>query len=222
MTELFARFGKEFSAGDVLFREGEKGDVMYVIQSGAVRVTKRVGDDERPLAVLGAGEFVGEMAILNARPRTASAVVIEETRCLIIDGRRLETMVANNAEIALRLIKKLAKRLDSADALVEILMHKDPKARVMLGLSRHADAFGEPVEDGIRLRLRSEELAKLVAVDPAIVDDVLHRLRRMRLLSSDVDGELVVADVDRLQDFLDFLEPTQTSTPSVIPGPITP
>ena len=52
-------------------------------------------------------------------------------------------MVARNAEIALRLIKKLAKRLDSADALVEILMHRDPKARVMLALARHADAFGE-------------------------------------------------------------------------------
>src|SRR5689334_16918319 len=155
---LFARFGREYQPGDVLFREGESGDVMFVIQSGAVRITKDVGGEAKPLAVLGPGEFVGEMAILNNKPRTATASVIEPTRCLVIEAKMLESMVAKNAEIALRLIKKLAKRLDSADSLVEILMHKDPKARVMLALSRHADAFGERTDEGIRIRTTAAEI----------------------------------------------------------------
>src|SRR5512140_596305 len=116
MTDpLFSRFGREFHAGDVLFREGEKGEVMYVIQSGLVQVLKRVGDEERPLATLGRGEFLGEMAILNGKPRTASAVVVEDAKCLVIDGKTLESMIAKNPEIAMRLVKKLAKRLDAAD-----------------------------------------------------------------------------------------------------------
>jgi CRP-like cAMP-binding protein len=205
---LFARFGREFGAGEVLFREGESGEVMFVIQSGAVRITKEVGGDDKVLAVLGPGEFLGELAILNGKPRTATATVVESARCLVIDARTLEAMVARNAEIALRLIKKLAKRLDSADTLIEILMHRDPKARVMLALSRHADAFGEPTEDGIRIRTTAAGIAQEVGVDPAAAEEVMGRLRRLRLAREEA-GAIVVADVGRLMDFLEFLEMPQ-------------
>jgi CRP-like cAMP-binding protein len=205
---LFARFGREFSAGDVLFREGEPGDVMFVIQSGAIRITKAVAGEERVIAVLGAGEFLGELAILNSKPRSATATVIETTRCLAIEAKTLETMVARNAEIAMRLIKKLAKRIDSADALIALLMHRDPKARIMLALARHAEAFGESTPEGIRIRTTAEEIARDVGVDATAAADVMSRLRRLRL-ASEVPGGIVVADVARLQDFVEFLEMPQ-------------
>jgi CRP-like cAMP-binding protein len=209
MTDpLFARFGREYQAGEVLFREGESGEVMFVIQSGTVRITKEVAGEQKALAVLGAGEFLGEMAILNGKPRTATATVVDTARCLLIEAKTLEAMVAKNAEIALRLIKKLAKRLDSADALVEILMHKDPKARVMLALARHAEQFGEPTEDGIRIRTTPDEIARDVGVDAGIVREVMMRLHRLRLATEEPSA-IVVADVDRLQDFLEFLEMPQ-------------
>jgi CRP/FNR family transcriptional regulator, cyclic AMP receptor protein len=202
---LFARFGREYQPGDVLFREGEAGDEMFVIQSGSVRITKSIGGEDKVLAILGPGEFVGEMAILNGKPRTATATVVEAIRCLAIGAPTLEQMVARNAEIALRLIKKLAKRLDSADTLLEILMHKDPKARVMLALARHADAFGEHTEDGIRVRTTTADLAREVGVELEVAAEVMERLRRMRLVNEE-ESWLVVADVGRLQDFLEFLE----------------
>jgi CRP/FNR family transcriptional regulator, cyclic AMP receptor protein len=205
---LFARFGREYQAGDVLFREGEAGDVMFVIQSGAVRISKEVGGEHRMLAVLGPGEFLGEMAILNGKPRTATATVVEDARCLVIEARTLESMVARNAEIAIRLIKKLAKRLDSADALVEILMHRDPKARVMLALSRHAEGFGEEGEGGIRVRTTAADLALEVGVDLTVAEEVLARLRRLRLIAEE-PGAIVVFDTARLADFLEFLEMPQ-------------
>src|ERR1700733_4933201 len=140
---LFARFGREYRAGEVLFREGESGEEMFVIQSGTVQITKHASGEERPLATLGRGEFLGEMAILNGKPRTATAIVLEDARVLVIDAKTLETMISKNPEIALRLIKKLARRLDSADEMIQILLNPDPRARVMLGLKRHAETFGE-------------------------------------------------------------------------------
>ncbi len=189
----------------MLFREGESGDVMFVIQSGAVRISKEVGGTDKVLAVLGPGEFLGEMAILNGKPRTATATVLETARCLVIEAKTLESMVAKNAEIAMRLIKKLAKRLDSADTLVEILMHRDPKARVMLALSRHADAFGEATDGGIRVRTTAADLADEVGVDRSVADEVMTRLRRLRLVQEE-PSSIIVADVGRLQDFVEFLE----------------
>ncbi len=205
---LAARFGQEFQAGDVLFREGERGDVMYVVQVGAVRITKEIGGEHKVLAVLGPGEFLGELAILNGKPRTATATVIEAASCLVIEAHTLEQMVAKNSEIAVRLIKKLARRLDSADTLVEVLMHRDPKARVMLALMRHAESFGEPVPEGVRVRVSSSDVAREVGVDASVAVEVMARLRRLRLAWEDPGG-IVVADADRLREFFEFLEMPQ-------------
>jgi CRP-like cAMP-binding protein len=208
MTDaLSARFGRDFAAGTVLFREGETGDEMFVIQSGLVRITKQVGGEERPLATFGRGEFLGEMAILNGKPRTATATVLEEARCLVINGEQLAGMLAKNPEIAIRLVTKLARRLDSADELIQILLNPDPKARVMLGLKRHAESFGEPSEGGVRILIGPEELAREVGTAVADVRDVLARLRRLRIIAFDeATGSIVVGDVGRLHEFLEFLE----------------
>jgi CRP-like cAMP-binding protein len=211
------RLGREYQPGEVLFREGEIGAVMYVVQTGAVRITKSVGGNDKLLAVLGPGEFFGEMAILNGKPRTATATVLDPTRCLVIDSRTLEEMVARNSEIALRLIKKLAKRLDSADSLMEVLMHRDPKARVLLALSRHAEAFGTETEEGIRVRTSAKELADEVAVDEKIAADMLNRIRRLGIAREEEGGVIIVDDVSRLRDFLEFLDVPTASTPSEAP-----
>src|SRR6266850_1027047 len=63
-------------SGTVLFREGDRGQTMYVIRSGKVNISKRIGDSEITLAVLGPGEFFGEMALLEGLPRSAGATVV--------------------------------------------------------------------------------------------------------------------------------------------------
>ncbi len=203
---LFLRFGREFRAGDVLFREGERGEDMYVIQSGLVRILKQVGEEERPLATFGRGEFLGEMAILNGKPRTATAVVIEDAKCLVIDAATLEQMISNNAEIALRLVKKLARRLDSADEMIQILLNPDPKARVLHGLKRHAETFGEETGLGVRVLVSRADLAREVGVEDEQVHDVLARLQRLRIAADDEMGAIVVMDLPRLLEFMEFLE----------------
>ena len=210
-SDALARFVRDFEAGATLFKEGEAGAEMFVVQAGGVRITKHVANGERVLATLGPGEFFGEMAILNAKPRTATATVTEDgpARVLVIDARRFEQMIANNREITLRLIKKLAARLASADALIEILLHKDPRARVMRALLRHAEAYGQATAQGTVVQLTPEDLAAQVNVEAKDVDEVLSRLRRVRVVALDERGGIVVHDVDRLEDFLEFLEMPQ-------------
>jgi CRP-like cAMP-binding protein len=203
---LFARFGREYRAGDVLFREGEGGEEMFVIQSGAVQITKRAGGEERSLATLGRGEFLGEMAILNGKPRTATATVLEDTRMLVIDAKTLQTMITKSPEIAMRLIKKLARRLDAADEMIQILLNPDPRARVMLGLKRHAEAFGGEATTGVRTHLRPSDLANEVGTNVTDVDEVLGRLKRLHIARADDHGSIVIEDVGRLLEFLEFLE----------------
>jgi hypothetical protein len=107
----------------------------------------------------------------------------------------------------MRLVKKLALRLDSADALIQILLNPDPKARALLGLRRHAESFGEPAGHGrVRVRLTVEMLAQEVGAERESVVDMVSRLRRIRILELDsADGDMLV-DLNRLLEFLEFLE----------------
>ena len=204
--QLFTRFGKTCEPGEILFREGEVGELMFVIQTGSVRITKSVKDEEKTLAILGAGEFFGEMAILNHKPRTATAIVEERAQVLVLGARTFEQMVVSNAEIAVRLIKKLARRLDSANELIEVLMHRDPKARVILGLSREAQFLGQPRDDGaVFIPLGINDLAEQVGLGPTQTHDVFKRLTRLGIAHAEHDG-IVVTDVARLEEFYEFLE----------------
>jgi CRP-like cAMP-binding protein len=205
---LFSRFGKEFPAGTRLFEEGAPGAEMYVVQTGKVSITKTVGDTTKVLAVLGPGEFFGEMSILNQKPRTATATVVEDAKLLVIDAQTFEAMVVGNTEVALRLIKRLSKRLDSADTLIAILMHRDPRARVILGLSRQAEIAGEKSDAGIFVPTSPGELAHQVGLDAPSVKDVLETLARSGMLQP-APGGVVVHDVPKLREFLEFLEMKQ-------------
>ncbi|WP_426750999.1 Crp/Fnr family transcriptional regulator [Myxococcus sp. Y35] len=202
---LFQRFGKEFPQGTELFREGEPGKEMFVIQSGRVAISKRVRDVEKVLAVLGPGEFFGEMAIISNKPRNASATVNEDARLLVIDPKTFEGMIRGNAEIAVRMIKKLAERLSEADAQIENLLHNDPASRVVHQILQTCQSRGRPVDDGVEIDFPVRELPRVIGVGEPAVRSVVSRLERTGLVERDGD-RMTVPDTGKLHDFLQYLE----------------
>jgi CRP-like cAMP-binding protein len=201
-------------AGEVLFREGEPGDQMFVLQSGRVRLTRQGYKGPELLATVGPGEFFGEMAIINNRCRGATAEVIETAKLLVLDAQTFETMLAKNAEIAVRMILQLASRLDEANARIEILLHRAPMTRLILALLRQADLIGvEQDEDGVLVPLEREDLPKLAGLNAHEVDDVMSRLSRLGMLE-DGDLGIVIKDRGRLTEFLDFTESPSLSPPA--------
>lgn len=203
--QLFQRFGREFPAGTTLFREGEPGREMFVVQSGTVQISKRVRDVEKVLGRLGAGEFFGEMALLNAKPRNASATVVEDAKLLVIDPKTFEAMIRGNIEIAVRLVRKLAQRLEDANEQIENLMLRDPNSRVAHLLWRQSEKAA-PGEDGsLFVALSVRELPSRLGLRADQVDDVLARMQRAKLVHVGQDG-VAVPDAARLRQYLEFLE----------------
>ncbi|MFZ5470866.1 MAG: Crp/Fnr family transcriptional regulator [Myxococcota bacterium] len=202
---LFQRFGKEFPKGTVLFREGEPGKEMFVLQVGKVAISKKVRDVEKVLATLGPGEFFGEMAIISNKPRNASAVVSEDAKLLVIDPKTFEGMIRGNSEIAVRMIKKLAERLSEADAQIENLLFADPSSRVVHHLLHACQSRGRPMEEGIEVDFPVRELPRLLGVGEPAIRFMLHRLERSGLIERSGD-RVTVHDTARLHDFLQYLE----------------
>lgn len=216
MNDGLERFGKDFPAGTVLFEEGQPGDHMYVVTSGQVEIRRKVGETERVLAVLTPGDFFGEMAILNARPRSATAVTRVDSRLLVVEGRMFEAMLRARPEIALRIIKTLAMRLENANQHVELLLLPTPNHKVVQCLRHMAEEqmllAGGQVTAGTAILVpkRVEDIAVRVGLTVAEVSDVVDRLRAARLLllteDAGIDGDgFIVPEVGRLLEFLEFL-----------------
>jgi CRP/FNR family transcriptional regulator, cyclic AMP receptor protein len=212
---LLDRFARDYEAGAVLFREGDAGDVMYVVQSGEVEIRRVVGDVERVLAVLPAGEFFGEMALINDRPRSATAVVKRTARLLVIEPRTFEAMLRGRTEIAIRLIKTLAGRLERANQQIELLLLPSANHRVVQCLRRLAEeqlaAAGSATESAIYLPVSTDDIAVRVALPPREVEAILERLTSARLVIHARDAAIpgpgyVIPEVGRLLEFLEFLE----------------
>jgi CRP/FNR family transcriptional regulator, cyclic AMP receptor protein len=202
---LFQRFGKEFPKGTVLFREGEPGKEMFVLQSGRVSISKRVRDVEKVLAVLGPGEFFGEMAIISNKPRNASAVVAEDAKLLVIDPKTFEGMIRGNSEIAVRMIKKLSERLSEADAQIENLLLADPSSRVLHQILQICQTRGRPTEEGIEIDFQVRDQPRLIGVGEPAIRFMLDKLERASLIERSGD-RLIVYDTARLHDYLNYLE----------------
>jgi CRP-like cAMP-binding protein len=216
VSDGLERFARDFPAGTVLFEEGQPGEDMYVVLTGKIEIRRKVGEIEHVLAVLVPGDFFGEMAILNARPRSATAVTLVDSRLLQIDGRMFEAMLRARPEIALRIIKALAMRLENANQHVELLLLPTPNHKVVQCLRHMAEEqmmlAGAQVTPGTAILVpkRIEDIAVRVGLPVGEVIDVLDRLRaaRLVLLTADagIDGDgFIVPEVGRLQEFLEFL-----------------
>ncbi len=120
--QLFWKFGKTFSKGTILFREGDPGKDMFIIQSGKVQVKKKVGGGEKVLAELASGEFFGEMALLEGLNRSATVEVTEDSRILVISPDTFQGLLKSNVEIAVKMLKKMASRLRALDEQMETMI----------------------------------------------------------------------------------------------------
>jgi len=202
---LYSRFGRDYGANTVLFEEGDPGTEMYVIHEGHVRLTRGKGTVETTLAVLPPGEFFGEMAIVTSQPRSATATVVEDAKLLVLDSGTFESMVRNNAEIALRIIRKMATRLQAANNLIDILLRTEPNHRVVFALRLQAERSGRREGPGIKVDWTTQTLAERVGLPVAEVEQVLERLATARLVTAVSDG-FIIPEVGQLQDYLDFLD----------------
>lgn len=202
---LFQRFGKEYPKSTVLFREGEPGKEMFVLQAGKVAISKKVRDTEKVLAVLGPGEFFGEMAIISNKPRNATATVAEDAKLLVIDPKTFESMIRGNTEIAVRMIKKLSDRLSQADAQIENLLLSDPASRVVHHMLEACQTRGRPMEEGIEIDYPMRDLPRVIGVGEPAIRLMVDRLERAGMIERQAD-RVTVYDTARLHDFLQYLE----------------
>jgi CRP/FNR family transcriptional regulator, cyclic AMP receptor protein len=204
--DIGALLSKQYPAGTVLFEENEPGARMYIIRSGRVQIFRRIQDKEVILAVLGPGEFFGEMAILENLPRSASARLMEESVLIELEAETFQKLIRQNEEVALRIMRKLASRVRDLDLRVQRLL-------VDSGIGRTIEILRwllpKGVDEGAYIRLPAStvhvNIAAQPGVTPAQVVEILARLKHANVVKEDGADVLIAAD-ETLKAFSTYLD----------------
>ena len=186
--------------GEILFREGDAGDELYVVIDGKVKMGRTSTDGrENLLSVLGPGQMFGELSLFDPGPRSSTVTAVTDAALLALGQGQLMDWLTGRPEVARGLLLQLASRLRGLNDQVADLVFSDVPGRVAKALLDLARRFGRPAEGAVHVHhdLTQEELAQLVGASRETVNkalaDFVHR-GWIRLEQRAV----VILDIERL------------------------
>jgi CRP/FNR family transcriptional regulator, anaerobic regulatory protein len=134
---------KEYKKGETIYLAGDKGERLYVIHRGKVKISRiSEAGKEQIIRILGPGDFMGELSLFIHSPLDSNAEALEVTTVCTIDGNTLNQIINKNPSIAVKIIEELSKRLQNAENLIESLGLHDVEQRVakaILEMSNNKD-----------------------------------------------------------------------------------
>jgi len=178
---------QHFETGETIFSEGETGTDMYILLSGSVDLKKKVDRGETVLKTVDApNDFFGEMALIDDRPRSASAVATSRTTVLVVDGPTFEAMILSNGKFALKIIKVLAERVRRSNDQVSDLIETMPRERIARSMTDFALNHGERIHEGaikVSVEAMKTWINSHIGTPMDEIDSAIFRLLKMEMVA---------------------------------------
>ena len=172
-------------AGSVIVSAEEPGDSLFVIARGKVKVVL-YGETGREiiLSMLRAGDFFGEMSLLDRQPRSANVVAVEDSELFTLDREAFQTHLTQHPSTAMAILAEMSRRLRHADEVIGNLALLDVYARVARIIRDLAQKQGEPADGGLLIKERptQQEIAGLIGTSRETVSRALNDFTRRGLL----------------------------------------
>ncbi len=195
---------RRFGRGEAIFHKDERGELLFIIEEGSVRIylPSPQGAD-LTLAVLGAGDFFGEMALLDGGPRSASATALRETATLVLGRADFTAVLQSRPQSAMAVLAAVAQRLREADEMAGDLAFLDVGGRVAKKLLELAAAHGVQRPEGtlLELPLTQEGLANMVGVTRESVNRHLSARRRLGVIARE-GRRFLIRDAEALRRYV--------------------
>jgi CRP-like cAMP-binding protein len=204
---LLSRYGRQFNAGSVIFRDGDPATEAFLLQEGRVRLIKQAGGLERSLRVLRPGDLFGESALLKGSLRNTTAVALDEVVALAFDQVTFEHVLSGNPEVAGRVLQQLIRRLRDAEDQIEILMLRDAQAKLVVALlklgQQQLGSEGRS-EGGVALNVTPLELSAHVGLDVDTIKRIVSQLREAGYVKIQ-DEKVEVPDIEAVRELYGLL-----------------
>lgn len=189
---------RAFPEGTNVLMAEQPGEAVYIILHGTVKIHVEQGDGRDViLSILGAGDLLGEMSLIDSVGRSASAVTLENSLMLWMDKHTFNQLLDEFPTVARNLVKILSARVRLSDQLIQALATLDVYGRVARQLLAFAERYGKPGADGevrIPIALTQGDIADLVGASRKRVNQVMVAFKSQELLSTDADGHIVLHD----------------------------
>ena len=190
----------KLNKGQVLFKEGQEGDRLYVVVHGKIKLGTQSNDGrENLLSILGPGEMFGELSLFDPEPRTSTATAVTDVRLVSLAHDAVIGLITSNPQTSLELLRRLAQRLRKSNEILADLVFADVPGRVAKAIIDLGERFGVQKEDGLHVNhdLTQEELAQLVGASRETVNKALADFAARGWVKLEPRAVLVI-DVERV------------------------
>lgn len=195
---------RSFSPDQIIFHLGDPGGLLYIITQGKVKISNSTPDgQEALLAILGTGDFFGELALLDDAPRSATAEAIEPTETLTLHRNEFVRFLSDNPDFAYHVMQTLAKRIRHLNDQISDVFFLDLNGRLARTLLNLSERHGREIESGIQIdiSLTQTDLAEMTGATRVSINKTLGRFRRAGWVR--VDGRnLIVLDKPALEQLI--------------------
>jgi CRP/FNR family cyclic AMP-dependent transcriptional regulator len=194
-----------FSAGTNVLTIEQPGEAVYIILHGTVKIHVEQGDGRDViLSILGAGDLLGEMSLIDSMGRSASALTLENSLMLWMDKHSFNYLLDEFPPVARNLVRILSARVRLSDQLIQALATLDVYGRVARQLLAFAERYGRPSPDGeirIPITLTQGDIADLVGASRKRVNQVMVAFKSQGLIGLDAEGHITLYDSEGLAKY---------------------
>ena len=193
---------RQFSEGEAIFQQGDPGQMLYLVESGQVRIYVQDEEgQETSVTLCGPGDMFGELAVIDGLPRSASAVAMESTVVHILSRDRFREHMRRSPQLALNFMRTLSVRVRYSTRQVSSLTLLDTPGRLARKLLELAYDHGQVEPAGVRinLTLTQSDLASLIGATRESVNKALGAFRRQGLILTQ-PGHIVIVEPDALRE----------------------
>ncbi|UCF98740.1 MAG: cyclic nucleotide-binding domain-containing protein [Spirochaetaceae bacterium] len=198
---IYQKYVKTFEPGEVLFNEGEQGDVMFIIIQGEVEIRKQTSSKtSRTLITFHEGDIFGEMALVEKKPRSATAIAVTPCRTLVMNEALLDNMIENNPDFAKKMIRILSERIRKANLIIQNIVSTNRQNQIYNGLKTYAQKKGISTFKGHRVKLSEFHdwaRSRLGISEKETKHTVADLLKRRILAPSAVGKEEIIVNLNR-------------------------
>ncbi|MDX1631301.1 MAG: Crp/Fnr family transcriptional regulator [Thermoanaerobaculia bacterium] len=204
LAELASRMRRTtFPSGTRMLSAQQPGEAVYLLEEGAVKIQlDRADGSETTLALLGPGDTVGEMSLLDHHGRSANVVTHEDSVCLWMDRRAFLDSVDSMEGLSRNIVHQLSQRLRAANQQILALSTLDVAGRLARQLLTFVSQYGEETREGILIpfSLTQSDLAGMVGATRERVNRVVVQLKRDGVLSVDSRYRITVHEIEPLAE----------------------
>src|SRR5512139_1862707 len=192
-----------FEAGRNVLTIEQPGEAVYIILHGTVKIHIEQGERDVIVSILGAGDLLGEMSLIDSVGRSASAVTLENSLMLWMDKVTFNYILDNFTPVARNLVRILSARVRLLDQLIQALATLDVNGRVARQLLAFAEKFGHAKEGvtQIRIVLTQGDIADLVGASRKRVNQTMVLFKERGLIDMTAEGRIAIRDSEGLAKY---------------------